>query len=288
MFCQIAFARRKDPVLRALLIAVLGLAALPATAERFELGQPVPGQAGKTWFDAVKLVVPDLIWQGDNATGATSIPLRSVDSNDNELASPEAEFIVHGVDVEPLLAEGRALTLVSFGLGPAAGWAAEIEALAVFDENLALLDAINIGQDKLNEIRGTPIRISAADEAVLTYSEHFNSNQTYGLYALLMVKDGKFQTIDIVGTLGDRWCGHERTQALAVSSQDAGIGYWPITVTVTAVQKATADKDCGDEVRQPGFERTYATTYNWSASMGVYVTEGEGFAALAEENSERY
>lgn len=276
-------------MLRPIAFCFFALAAVPASAcDCHELSDPVAGHPGKTWFDIAKAIVPDLHWQGERAVGSTSVPLRYVDPDEEEEALPERQFIVHGLEVKPLLAEGRALTLVSFGLGPADGWAIDIEALALFDETLVLLDAINIGQDKTTGTRGAPIRISATDEAVLTYSEHFNSNQTYGSYALVMVKGGKWQTIGTISTLSDRWCAHQRTQTLDVSAPEAGAGRWPITVTVTDTQTFDETMDCGDQVAEPDFTRIYATTYRWSASMGAYVADGEGFAGLHAINQERY
>lgn len=269
-----------------LLLASFGTA---AAAESFDIAAPIAGQTGKTWFDIAKIIVPDLHWQGERAVGASSIPLRNLDPADDEIARPEAQFVILSVQVEEIEAEGRRLTLASFGLGPADGWAIGIEALALFDENFVLLDAINIGQDQFTELRGSPIRIARDSEAVLSYSEHFNSNQTYGHYALIMVKDGRLETIDTIGVLSDRWCGHERTQSLDASAADAGAGYWPITVTVTDVLTTEGQGECGEDAAdEEPFENTVSATYNWSASMGFYVADREALDQLAEVNRNRY
>jgi hypothetical protein len=272
---------------RLLFALALALFAIPA-AQAENLDDPIAGHPGKTWYDLIRAVVPDLSPSGE---GSKTIPLRYVEDlgDSDEDPVPEGPFVVHDAETRTIRAEGRQLTVLSVDIGPAEGWAASIEALALFDEEFKLLDAINVGQDRFNELRADAIPISARDEALLTYSEHFNSNQTYGSYALVMVRDGRWQTIDTVSTLSDRWCGHERTQSLDVASTKTGAGYWPITVTVTDIQRAQdTDGECGDEADETDFEKGYAATYNWSASMGLYVADGDSLTALADENSGRY
>lgn len=272
-------------MIRTLAFSLVVLASAPAMAcDCRELSDPVDGHPGKTWYDLVKTIVPDLTPEG---RGSKVVDLRYVEEIGEEPV-PEGPFVVRSVETRTIEAADRTLTVLSANLGPSAGWAANIEALGVFDENLRLLDVIDVGQDKSTGLVGKPIRISAQDEALLTYSEHFNSNQTYGSYALLMVRNGKWQVIDTISTLSDRWCAHERTQALDVSAPDAGAGYWPITITVTDAQTFDETMDCGDQTAEPDFTRTYATTYTWSASMGVYVAGEDGFEALSAANRDRY
>lgn len=272
-----------------LALVLTAFAPNPALAcEACELSDPIAGYPGKTWYDLVKAIVPDLTPEGK---GTDTIALRYVEDLGDADGDPvpEGPFVIYNLESRTIEAEGRRLTVVSVNLGPADGWAASIEALALFDEKLELLDATNVGQDNSNWLQGGPIRISARDEALLIQSEHFNSNQTYDSYALLMVKNGKWQTIDTIWTLGDRWCGHERTESLDVASSEAGAGYWPITVTVTDVQRSTeADEECGDEADMPDLTETYSTTYAWSASMGLYFADKDGFEALSAINRDRY
>lgn len=277
-------------MIRTLAFCLLSLAAcFPAAAacDCYNLFEVVPGHPDKTWHDLVKVIVPDL---NDSGEGTEAIELPYVE----ELGDSDADPVPAGpiristVEGKTIQAQGRTLTVMRADLGQADGWATHVVALAVFDEDLKFLDAINIGQDQMTGIAGEPIRISAKDEALLTYSEHFNSNQTYGSYALVMVKEGKWQTIDVVSTLSDRWCAHERTQTLDVSAPDAGAGYWPITIRVLDAQTYDEAMDCGDQVREAEFTNAFETTYSWSASMGLYVAGEDGFEALGEVNQDRY
>jgi hypothetical protein len=276
-------------MIRLLAITLIVLAAAPALADCncYELEDPVAGHPGKTWYDLAKAIAPDLTPEG---RGTQTIELRYLEDLGDADEDPviEGPFAIYNVESRMMEAEGRKLTVLSLNLGPADGWAINIEALALFDENLKLLDAVNVGQDMSTGLWGDPIRIAPTDEALLTYSEHFNSNQAYGSYALMMVKDGKWQTIDTISTLSDHWCAHDRTQTLDVSAPDAGAGYRPLTVTVTDTQTFDETMDCGDQAAEPDFTRTYATTYSWSASMGAYVAGEDGIAALGEINRERY
>lgn len=277
-------------VLRTVPFSLLALTAISSAhaGGYFDLTDPVTGHPGKTWYDLAKAIVPDLKPDG---IGTAHIDLPYVIDLGDADEDPKAvsPFKIRSVEVQQIEAEGRQLTVLLADLGEADGWAANVEAMALFDENLTLLDAINVGQDKMTELYRDPIRISAEDEAFVTHSEHFNSNQTYGSYAVVMVKDGKFQTIDAIDTLSDRWCGHDRSQALAVTAADAGAGYWPLTITVTdELKRNEEDGDCGDEIMQPPFTETYSQTYNWSASMGLYVAADEGFEQLRTINQDRY
>jgi hypothetical protein len=259
-----------------------------ANAAYFDLDDPVAGQPGKTWADIVRLIVPDLDANGE---GSTVIDLPYVvDLGDGDPPpQPALPVSVSSIEVEPIRTEGRTLTAMLVDLGGADGWAINVVALALLDEDLKLIDVINVGQDKLNAIRPPLLQISEKDDALLVYSEHFNSNQVYGSYALLMVRDGKFQTIDTYATLNDSWCGHDRKQTLAFDIPPAGAGYWPITATITDRQaEPDPAEDCGDEVPQPGFENAYSVTYTWSASMGMYVADGEGLNPVYEMNESRY
>jgi hypothetical protein len=163
---------------RLLFALALALFAIPA-AQAENLDDPIAGHPGKTWYDLIRAVVPDLSPSGE---GSKTIPLRYVEDlgDSDEDPVPEGPFVVHDAETRTIRAEGRQLTVLSVDIGPAEGWAANIEALALFDEEFKLLDAINVGQDRFNELRADAIPISARDEALLTYSEHFNSNQTYG------------------------------------------------------------------------------------------------------------
>jgi hypothetical protein len=269
--------------------SLLLLAALTgARADYVDLDDPVVGHSGKTWADVVRAIVPDLDADG---AGNTVIDLPYlVDLGDGDPPpQPQLPVSVSSIEVSPIKAEGRSFTTMLVDLGGAEGWAVNVVALALLDEDLKLLDVINVGQDKLNAFRPPLLQISDKDEALLTYSEHGNSNQVYGAYGLIMVRDGKFQVIDTYSTLDDHWCGHERKQALTFDIPPAGAGYWPIIATITDRQaEPDPAEDCGDEVPQPGFENTYSVTYNWSASMGLYVADGEGLAPLYELNESRY
>ncbi len=190
------------------------LAALSgARADYVDLDDAVAGHPGKTWADVVRAIVPDLDADG---RGNTVIDLPYlVDLGDGDPPpQPQLPVSVSSIEVSPIKAEGRSFTTMLVDLGGADGWAVNVVALALLDEDLKLLDVINVGQDKLNAFRPPLLQISDKDQALLTYSEHGNSNQVYGAYGLIMVRDGKFQVIDTYATLDDRWCGHERKQTL--------------------------------------------------------------------------
>lgn len=256
-----------------------------ARAEPYGLAEPVPGQAQAAFLDLLRTVIPDLTDAG-TAEAPLRLPYIARDESDED-PQTEASFSLSGLQSVRIRSEGREVTLVLADLGQADGWVSHVELLAAFDENLRLLDAINVGQDQTTGIAGAPIPISPADDAILTYSEHTNSSQTYGAYGLVMLKDGRFQVIDTVSTLGDRSCGRQRTQELTATAPVDGPGYAPVTLTVNDVQ-SVLDEDCDEERAPPAFEKAYSVTYTWSASLGGYVADSDDFAELNLENQDRY
>lgn len=262
-----------------------------ARAEYYELGNAVVGHPDAVYFDLVKALVPDIHLDANGGfTGSQAIQVPSVDhSEDYEDPTPPELASVSSVEAMPFQAEGRAFTLMSVSLGQPDGWVGEYEVLAIFDEDLKLVDAVNIGLDRITEIRGdAPIRISKQDQAVLTYSEHFNSNQTYGQQVLIFFREGKLRVIDIIGVFGDRWCGHDQVQDLIVTAPEAGVGYWPITATVTDTLLVGADDECGEGSHQMPFKRTYAATYNWDATLEKYVADSDELVMLGRYNASRF
>lgn len=278
-----------DLMIRTLLVALaLGAAVSPASAAFVDLDDPVQGHPGMTWADVVRHIVPDLDAQGQGHK-VVELPYL-VDLGDGDPPpQPVLPVSVGSIEVEELEAEGRAYTVMLLDLGGAEGWAVTIAPLVLLDKKMALLDVINVGQDRLNALKLPMVRISDRDEAVLTYSEHGNSNQVYGTYGLVMVRNGAFQVIDTFNTLDDHWCGHARTQRLRFDTPSKGPGYWPVRATITdTLVDPDPGEDCGDEAREAGFENTYSETYRWSSSLGQYVRDGDGLAPLYEINEGRY
>ncbi len=278
-----------DLMIRTLLVALaLGAGLSPAAAAFVELSDPVEGHPGMTWADVVRGVVPDLDAEGQGHE-VVELPYL-VDLGDGDPPpQPVLPVSVQSIEVEELEAEGRAYTVMLLDLGGAEGWAVNVAPLVLLDKKMALLDVINVGQDRLNALKLPMVRISDRDEAVLTYSEHGNSNQVYGAYGLVMVRNGAFQVIDTFSTLDDHWCGHARTQRLSFDIPSQGPGYWPVRATITdTLVDPDPGEDCGDEAREAGFENTYSETYRWSSSLGQYVRDGDGLAPLYEINEGRY
>jgi hypothetical protein len=280
-------------MIRAFAVSLFALAAAvsAAHAEYYNLGDAVAGHPDAIYFDLAKALIPDLHLDASGGfTGTKALQVPFVQHVDGEEDPTPPEVVnLFSVEAMPFEAEGRDFTLMLAGMGPVDGWVAEYEVLAIFDEDLKLVDALNIGMDRVTEIRDdAPIRISKQDEAILTYSEHFNSNQTYGQQALIFFRHGKLQVIDIIGVFSDRWCGHDQVQELAITSPDAGDGLWPITATVTDTLLVATDEDCGEAAPEVPFTRSYAATYNWDASLGKYAADSQELDALARYNQGRF
>lgn len=124
-------------------------------------------------------------------------------------------------------------------------------------------------------------------------SEHFNSSQGYDAAQLVFVKDGKLTLIDSIYFFSVEAGSYEEHQSLAVTTEAGGPGYWPITASVHATRTVEPPEPVEEgedppEPLDPPYDRMITQTYNWSASIGGYVSDSDAFETLNAENESKY
>lgn len=281
----------KSLAFAALILALTGTA---AGAVDVKLADPVPGHPQSTVLDLMRQVVTDLTIDSNGyGSGSAMKPLRPID----EAASGEtpAAIKVLGPEVVTLRVDGRPLTLLHSVLGHSNDSVAEVVLLALYDENLKLLDAVDVGIYENNWF-GEVFPIGAANDAVRVNSEHFNSSQGYDAAQLVFVKDKQLTLIDSIYFFSVQGGRYEEHQSLAVTTTAGGPGYWPITASVHATRTVEPPEppepvEEGEDPLEPlapAYDRMIAQTYNWSASLGGYVADTDAFEKLNAENELKY
>lgn len=272
--------------LLALLVLLAGVSA--GQAGYFDLSDPIEGHPGKTYFDLARSIVTDLHMEGDLAVGEVAIPVRHI--VDGYGGRPPARIELSGLIAVPFRGEAHLGTLALIDLGWSDDRVEPTAVLALFDERLRLVDAVDVGMDRQVGIQGEPFKISDWNEAVAVYSSHHNSNQSYDQYAVVFFRNGRFQLVDTVSTFGDHNCGQSHHQSIAFSSAPAAEGddFWPITVTVKDKLEVDLTVTCEDMDYDEPFERSTAVTYRWDDVREAYQPDSDALERLAETSSERY
>lgn len=272
-------------IVLAILTLLLGLSA--ARAGYVYLGDPVPGQAGRTYFDLARAIVTDLAMEGDVGIGEVVIPVRHI--VDGYGGRPPARVELRGLETVPFRGEAHEATLVLVNLGWSDDRVEPTAILATFDDQLRLVDAVDVGMDRDVGLHGQPFAISKWNEAIAVYSAHHNSSQSYEQYALVFFRNGRFQLVDSFGLFGDHRCGQSQYQSIAfATTPEEGDGFWPITATVKETLSVDLTATCEDMDYDEPFERSTSVTYRWDDLREAYERESDALETLSESNSERF
>ena len=252
------------------------------------LSEPIEGRPGKTHFDLARAIVTDLHMEGDLAVGEVAIPIRHI--VDGYGGRPPARIELGGLIAMPYRGEAHAGTLVLIDLGWSDDRIEPTAVLALFDDRLRLVDAVDVGMDRQVGIQGEPFAISRWNDAVAVYSAHHNSSQSYDQYALVFFRNGRFQLVDAFSTFGDHTCGQSQYQSIAFSSAPAAGGddFWPIAVTVTDKLEVDLTATCEDMDYDEPFERAATVTYRWDDIRESYQPDSDALERMAEASSDRY
>lgn len=267
--------------------AALGLAAAlarsqPATAQTPELppqvGDAVPGHPGVTSLDLLRQVIPDLAYNSATKQVEGHLKfLRHILGKDAQNDPPDPVVLQYGVEVRRIRASGRPRLALLADLGQPDESVASMDLLALYDDGPKpkLLDAVDVGVDKLSGFNDNPSQISLGrgDDALVTYSEHFNSDQSYAQRLIIFVRGDRWKLLDDISLLSDQYCGYKRQEEPAFATKP-GTPYGALTVTVTETLTHT-DEDCGDQVVPAPYAHTYRSTYRWDAAKGEFVAHGD-------------
>jgi hypothetical protein len=264
-------------------------AAAGAQAVSFpELSSTVPGHQDVSYLDLARMIVPDLV-AGEDGFYKGGAPIEMRDIIGDEGGSPPETINLPSAAVLPIKAGGKDRLTMLFDLGQAEDSAEGFAVLALYDltGKPKLLDAVNVGTDRNSYFRDPgKLALGPGDDALITMSMHFNSNQGYVGTILVLVRDDRFEPIDQINTFDENVCAYKRTQDLSFQTPGSEKPYAPIKVTVT---DATAPS--GDSCEEPAPEaasRDISVTYRWDKAKSRYVKDSDAFEKLSAENAKRF
>lgn len=266
------------------------LAAAEAQGVSFpKLGDTVPGHQDVTYLDLARMVVPDLA-AGENGgyKGSSPIEMRHILGPDGG-GSPPASLSVPDPAVLDIKAGGKDRLVMLIDLGQAEDSAEGFTVLALYElaGKPRLLDAVNVAVDRSTDFRDPDkLSLGPGDDAIITTSSHFNSNQGYASTALVLVRNDRFELIDMIYTFDENYCAYRRTQDIAFKTLAGGKRYAAIKVTVTDATKPS-DEGC-DEAPPRAVSHAISVTYRWRKARSKFVANSDAFGRLAAENAKRF
>lgn len=284
--------------MRRLLFAVVAVLTLTtgqavAAYEYAELDQAVPGHIGLTYFDLAKLVFTDLREDKGRYAGTPPEPVRNIVPEYEEAVGAGIVRFTN-LAVTQARAGGKERLVVLIDIGT---WSDLDESLALlcmfgFDDGTPkLLDIVNVGLDQSTFFRDPgAIPLGAEESAVVTSSQHFNSNQSYEALALALIRNDRFEHIDDIWLISDRACSWGRYEVPSFAGRQAGDGFGDFTVTVTDTLEAPPARveECGDEVPPAAYSNAYSATYKWDSVRSKYVADSDAIDKLEALNKDRY
>jgi hypothetical protein len=270
--------------LLSLLTALTWASAAPAT----DLSDPVPGHPGLTYFDLVKLVVPDLAKTADGATGHKVVPFHHIEGDDMR-ADPGDAFTFDSASLQVMAIPGQPDRLIMLtDLGGSDGNVEEVELLGLFalDGTPRLIDVVEVGNDRWTAIdtEHAPPMLAAGAPLIVVDSGHNNSNENYNDAEMIFIRGQRFALIDSIFTYNDQNCGYRHIQDSAYAAAPAPGPYRSVAVTIKDTVTRDGD-DCGDQKVPPASATTYRGTYVWDAAHARFVTHSAQLKALDAKNS---
>ncbi|TIO26245.1 MAG: hypothetical protein E5X96_08485, partial [Mesorhizobium sp.] len=147
-------------------------------------------------------------------------------------------------------AGGKDRLTMLFDLGDSPDSAEGYAVLALYDltgGKPALLDAVNVAVDRSTYFREpNKLSVGAGDDILITMSTHFNSSHGYVITPLIMVRNDKFELIDMIYTFDERLCTYSRKQDIAFKAVADGRPHAAVKVTVTDATIPSGES-CDDE-----------------------------------------
>ncbi|TGQ06613.1 hypothetical protein [Mesorhizobium sp. M2E.F.Ca.ET.219.01.1.1] len=276
-------------MLACLLLPCLWAAALAQDVSFPELSSAVGGRQDVTYLDLAKMVVPDLK-AGANGfyDGSAPIDVRDILGGEEGGSPPETVNLPNAA-VLAVKAGGKDRLAMLLDLGQSQDSAEGFAVLALYDlaGKPKLLDAVNVAVDRLTSFREpAKVSIAAGDDAIVTTSTHFNSNQGYAGTMLIMVHNDRFSLIDAIYTFDENYCAYRRTQNPTFRSLSGHKSYAPIKATVTDATVPSGES-C-DEVSPKASSHDISVTYRWDKAKSRYVRNSDAFEKLSAENEKRF
>lgn len=253
-----------------------------------ELTEPLRAGAAETYADLIQLVVPGIVVGDGRYSGVPEIDIRHIDGEEGGDLRPMPTGSLLVSDVA-LPSGGSDRLAVLFDFGDAEYSVEGFVILALFDiaEEVKLLDAAHVGFDRRTYfLDPARLPLGAGSDLLVTQSAHSNSGQHYEIAALILVRNDRFELVDIIFSFSERGCAFDRTQRLSVRHGE-GEPFASVIATVTE-RTAAPEGACDEAVSLETAIRTITVTYRWDTVAQRYLPDSDAFVVLARENEERF
>jgi hypothetical protein len=240
-----------------------------------EVTDAVPGHPRVTYLDLLRQAIPDLAMNAaDKQVEGHLKALRHIWGKQAE-GDPPDPLVADFVEVRHIKAAGRPRLVVLADLGQADDSAQSTTLMALFDDapRPRLLDAVDVGVDKETGFNADPsqIALGLGDDALVTLSQHGNSNQGYANRLVIFVRGDRFKLLDSFFTLSNSYCGYRRDETPSFATKPA-LPYATLAVTVT--EKLTHIDETCDEPPPAAYTHIWRAAYRWDAAKGAFVGHG--------------
>ncbi|MBX3577303.1 MAG: hypothetical protein KF723_08835 [Rhizobiaceae bacterium] len=263
--------------------------ASPALADRVGLGDPVAGHPEASYLDLVRLMLPDAAPAEDLQFGAT-VPrgLRHIHTayGDDENLDRGLFF---GAEAEQIQAGGRERTivLVDFGASPGVNGFAVLGLFGFDGGAPRLLDAVNVALDRDTFLRDR-LPLGSGETLLVTASYHHNSSQGYAALAMIFVRQDRFDLIDTIWLISNRFCGWEQVEEPTITTAPGDDPFGQVTAGVTDTMTPVEGEVCTETVPPQPTVPEYRVTYRWDESSQNYLPDSDAFERLETLNENRY
>jgi hypothetical protein len=254
-----------------------------------EVTAVVPGHPGVTYLSLLKQVIPNLAYNAaDRQAQGHLKSLRHILGKDSG-SDPPDPVVAGFVEARTIKAGGKTRLALLVDLGQAEDSTQSTTLLALYDDapRPKLLDAVDVGADKETGLDDHPSQISLGpgDDALVVYSGHGNSNQSYQSHLVIFVRNDRFQLLSDTFVLSDNGCGYDRKET-PIFATTPGQPYAALVVTVTETLTRSGD-DCGDQSVPKPYKRIWRTIWKWDAAAGRFVDTAHGLDKLDKLNQGR-
>ena len=254
-----------------------------------ELGSALPGHEDVTYLDLARMVIPDLAADKDGFyRGGLPIEMRHIEGPDRGGSPPETSGFFNAA-VLAIKAGGKDRLTMLFDLGDSPDSAEGYAVLALYDitGKPKLLDAVNVAVDRSTYFREPgKLSVSGNDDVLITMSAHFNSSQNYVTTPLIMVRDDRFDLIDMIYTFDENLCAYSRKQDVAFQTIAGGRPFAAIKVTVT--DATVLNGESCDDAPPAAASQDISVTYHWDTKASHYAKDSDALDNLAAENEKRF
>jgi hypothetical protein len=247
-----------------------------------------------TYFDLVKIILPDLQSDASDPNSATAhrtIPIRNIEEKEAE--NLEGDFSISSFGTRWTMSDGRQVMLLQLdltaeGLNEATPYQGEASLLAAFavDPTPKLLDVMDIKTDRFTDFwEQQPVfPLNSQNGAFVIHNTHWNSGESYNDIRVLFLRDGRFDTITSVFLLNTQGCAADITETPYFRALPDTSKYPKVLVKVT-LKKAADKAECSR--RTPGYTRYYQEVFYWNPVKAEYQGNARQLNALDKFNRAR-